>query len=53
MPTIGPHTVEGAVTARLAGIAVEAGATLILEQTRVVQFANDAGLFVVGIDASV
>ena len=53
MPTIGPHTVEGAVTARLAGIAVEAGATLVLEQMRVVQFANDAGLFVVGIDASV
>ena len=52
MATIGPHTVEGAAKAELAGIAVEAGATLILERARRVQLADDAGLFVVGIDAS-
>ncbi len=53
MPTIGPRTLEGAIAAGLAGIAVEAGATLVLDRARLIELADDAGLFVVGIDAPV
>jgi len=49
LPAIGPKTVAGAVEAGLAGIAVAAGATLIIEPTRVIADADAAGLFVVGI----
>jgi DUF1009 family protein len=48
-PTIGPQTVAFAAAAGLAGIAVEAGATIVLDRGRVVSAADDAGLFVVGI----
>jgi DUF1009 family protein len=50
LPTIGPRTVAGAIDASLAGIAVAAGATLIIEPARVVADADAAGLFVVGIE---
>jgi DUF1009 family protein len=49
MPAIGPKTVAGAADAGLAGIAVAAGATLIIEPARVVADADAAGLFIVGI----
>lgn len=49
LPTIGPNTVAGAVAAGLAGIAVAAGATLVIEPNRVTADADAAGLFIVGI----
>ncbi len=48
LPSIGPRTVEKAAHARLAGIAVAAGETVIAEPLRVAQAADRAGLFVVG-----
>jgi UDP-2,3-diacylglucosamine hydrolase len=49
LPTIGRRTVEGAAAAGLRGIAVEAGATLIIDRTAIAAAADHAGLFVVGI----
>jgi DUF1009 family protein len=48
-PTIGPQTVTLAAEAGLRGIAVEAGATIVLDRDEVVRAADRAGLFVVGI----
>jgi UDP-2,3-diacylglucosamine hydrolase len=48
LPAIGPGTVEGAHAAGLAGIAVEAGRTFVLDYGQVVARANELGLFVVG-----
>ena len=50
LPTIGEATVEAARAAGLSGIAVEAGATLVLDRAAVVKAADAAGLFVMGID---
>lgn len=49
LPTIGPQTVAGAADAGLAGIVVAAGATLVIDPTRVIADADATGLFVVGI----
>ena len=51
LPTIGVKTVEGAATAGLRGIAVEAGATLVVDAPAVAEAADHAGLFLVGIRA--
>lgn len=51
LPTLGPATVRGAARAGLAGIAGEAGRTLVLEREAVIALADELGLFVVGIDA--
>ena len=51
-PTIGPRTVALAAEAGLAGIAVEAGATIVLDRDEVIGAANLAGLFVVGVHHS-
>ena len=48
-PTVGPQTVRLAAEAGLAGIAVEAGSTLMIDRDRVVREADAAGLFVIGI----
>jgi UDP-2,3-diacylglucosamine hydrolase len=48
-PTIGPRTVTLAAEAGLRGIAVEAEATIVLDRDQVVDAADRAGLFVVGI----
>jgi DUF1009 family protein len=50
LPSLGPKTVEGAAHARLAGIAVAAGETVIAEPEALVAAADAAGLFVVGAD---
>lgn len=50
LPAIGPSTVENAVKAGLAGIAVEAGRALVLEEGRMISAADAAGIFVFGID---
>jgi len=49
MPAIGPHTIAGAERAGLAGIAVEAGATLAAERAALIREADAGGLFVAGI----
>ncbi len=51
LPAIGPRTVLGAISARLAGIAVSAGATLALERDELIRTADAAGLFVAGLPA--
>jgi hypothetical protein len=48
-PTIGPQTVALAANAGLCGIAVEAGATIVVDRNEVVAAADRDGLFVVGI----
>lgn len=50
-PTIGPQTVRVAAEAGLQGIAAEAGATLLLDRDEVIDAADKAGLFVMGIRA--
>jgi UDP-2,3-diacylglucosamine hydrolase len=48
-PTIGPRTVALAAATGLRGIAVEAGATIVIDRDDVAAAADRAGLFVVGI----
>jgi DUF1009 family protein len=52
LPTIGVRTVRGATAAGLRGIAVEAGASLVIDPPGVAMAADAAGLFVVGICSS-
>jgi DUF1009 family protein len=51
LPSIGPRTVEGAVRAGLAGIAVLAGGAIIAEPQRVTTAADEHNVFVAGIRA--
>jgi DUF1009 family protein len=51
LPTVGPRTVEGAAAAELAGIAVVAGNTIVVEPQRMIEKADAAGLFVTGLPA--
>ena len=51
LPTIGPRTVEGVVGAKLAGIAIVAGNTIVVEPQTVIEVADAAGLFVTGLPA--
>lgn len=51
LPSIGPTTVAGVARARLAGIAVVGGTTVIAEPERLVSDADRAGIFVVGVPA--
>jgi DUF1009 family protein len=51
LPTIGPRTVEGAVKAELAGIAVVAGNTIVAEPQAMIERADAASLFVTGLPA--
>ncbi len=50
LPTVGPRTVAGAAAA-LAGIAVVAGNTIVVEPQAVIEAADAAGLFVAGLPA--
>jgi UDP-2,3-diacylglucosamine hydrolase len=50
LPSIGPETVDNAVSARLAGIVVSAGSALILDREEVIKRADAAGIFVEGCD---
>ena len=49
LPTVGPETVRNAIAAGLAGIAVEAGHTFMLDRARMITMADEAGLFIVGV----
>ena len=51
LPTMGPRTVEGAVLAQLAGIAIVAGNTIVVEPQTMIETADAAGLFVTGLPA--
>ena len=51
LPTIGPRTVTEASRAKLAGIAIVAGQTIVAEPHAVARAADEAGMFVVGITA--
>ncbi len=48
LPTIGIPTIERVAAAGLAGIAVEAGATLILDRRELARRADQLGVFVIG-----
>jgi DUF1009 family protein len=48
LPSIGPQTIERAASAGLAGVAVAAGSTIIVEPAEVITAADRAGIFVVG-----
>ncbi|HEY1415245.1 MAG TPA: UDP-2,3-diacylglucosamine diphosphatase LpxI [Caulobacteraceae bacterium] len=50
LPTLGPGTVRRAAEAGLAGIAAEAGRTLLLQRNEVRALADELALFIVGID---
>ncbi|MBF9195197.1 UDP-2,3-diacylglucosamine diphosphatase LpxI [Microvirga sp. BT290] len=50
MPTIGPRTVREAAKAGLAGIAVGAGSTFVLEQEETLRAADRLGLFLIAVD---
>ncbi len=50
LPTIGPNTVNLARRCGLRGIAVDAGNALILDQAATLTKADDAGIFVFGIE---
>lgn len=47
-PTIGPATVEALAEAGLAGMVIEAGAALVLNEMKLVELADRHGLFVIG-----
>ena len=51
LPTIGVKTVEKIHDAGFAGIAVEAGGSLIIDRELVEKKANELGIFVVGFTA--
>lgn len=50
LPTIGARTVELAILAGLAGIAVAANGTLILDRAELIRQANSAGIFIIAFD---
>ena len=52
LPTVGPQTVALAAAVGLAGIAVEAGRTLVVDRAAMVAAADAAGLFLIGLEAS-
>ena len=52
LPAIGPDTVAQARAAGLAGIAVEAGGTIVADTAALVRAADKAGLFVIGVRPS-
>jgi DUF1009 family protein len=50
LPAIGPRTVPAVADAGLRGIAIEAGGALVIDRELVIEAADAAGLFVVGIE---
>jgi UDP-2,3-diacylglucosamine hydrolase len=49
LPTIGVATIQQAKAAGLQGIAVESGSTQILDQKAVIKAADEAGLYLIGV----
>lgn len=50
LPTIGIETVKQAFEARLAGIVIQAGATIIVDRNSMIKEANKSGLFINSIE---
>jgi hypothetical protein len=50
LPTIGPRTIEALVAAGLRGVAFEAGGTIVAERGVTVAAADEALVFVLGLD---
>jgi DUF1009 family protein len=50
LPTLGPQTIHAAVAAGLRGIAFEGGGTILTERDKMMQLADESGLFMLGID---
>ena len=50
LPTLGPDTVRNAMTGNFAGIAYSAGSVLMADVPTMVDLADAAGMFLVGID---
>ncbi len=48
LPAIGPNTIKEIVKSGLAGIAIESGASLIIERKKVVELANSNNIFIKG-----
>jgi hypothetical protein len=48
LPSIGPNTVAGVIGAKLAGIAVVAGETVMADAERMASEADRAGIFIIG-----
>jgi DUF1009 family protein len=53
LPAIGPRTVTAAAAAGLRGVAFEAGGTLLTDRAACIAAADEAGLFLYGIDPDV
>jgi DUF1009 family protein len=51
LPTIGPRTIRNIADAGLSGVALEAGASLIIDRRGVVEEADRRRVFVIGIEA--
>ncbi len=52
LPTIGTQTIEVLTAARASLLALEAGRTLLLDRAQTIAAANDAGIALVGVEAS-
>jgi UDP-2,3-diacylglucosamine hydrolase len=50
LPTIGPVTIAHAAAAGLAGIAIEAGGTIVVDRATTVAAADQAGLFILALE---
>ncbi len=51
LPALGPRTIEGVAKAGLAGIAIVAGHTVVAEPQAMIEAADKAGIFVIGLAA--
>jgi DUF1009 family protein len=51
LPALGPRTIEGVAKAGLAGIAIVAGLTVVAEPQTMIEAADRAGIFVIGLKA--
>ncbi|MCZ6604742.1 MAG: UDP-2,3-diacylglucosamine diphosphatase LpxI [Alphaproteobacteria bacterium] len=49
LPAIGKETIIAAAKAGLSGIAIEAGATLVLDRDEMIAVADEKGLFIIGL----
>lgn len=49
LPAIGVTTIENAYAAGLRGIAIQAGAALVIDKEKVIEKADDLGLFLIGV----
>ncbi|MBI3358523.1 MAG: UDP-2,3-diacylglucosamine diphosphatase LpxI [Nitrospirae bacterium] len=48
LPTVGPQTIQTMMDARASVLAIEAGATILIEKERMLKMAKEAGIAVVG-----